>query len=442
MNKLFVSAGLVVIGAAALETAIADDISGPKYWSVGATLRGFYDDNINSDNTKQGSVGFEVLPNVSFHLPLQQTDLGLRYTYGLYYYEDRQEKGQDAIDQTHEVDLWLNHAFNERWKGKFTDTFAVGQEPELLTPNPVTGVATPYRVNGDNLANHGTLALDTDWTRLFSTTLSYNNGFYDYQNTGGFVDYTSGTPFINSPTGGATLAGLLNRDEESAALDLKWHLRPDTTVFVGYQLAWVNYTGDEPIAVVTLPSSSTFVYHSSDRDSVTHYGYLGVQEDFTSNLSATVRGGASYTDVYGEPLYSDTSWAPYADVAITYTYLPGSYVQFGFTHDISASDQISPDTAGRITDYAENSVIYADWNHRITSKLVASLIGRIQYSTYNGGAASSDDTTDYGVGINLDYQINNHLSVDAGYNYDDVESDIAGYTYDRNRVYIGLSANY
>lgn len=445
MKRLFVSAGLAALSAATLESAMADDATGPKYWSVGATLRGFYDDNYYTTSSDQrGSFGFEVSPTISAHVPLQQTDIGFRYTYGLYYYEDRQEKGQDAIDQTHEVDLWLDHAFNERWKAKVTDTFAVGQEPELLTPNPVTGEATPFRLNGDNISNHGGVELDTDWTRLLSSSLTYNNALYDYQNSGGYVADLGGTPaIINNGVGGPSFAGLLDRIEEAVALNMKWHLQPDTTVFVGYQLAWANYTGDEPIAVANIPGrAEPFVYHSSDRDQLTHYGYVGVEQQFTPNLSGTVRVGADYNDVYGNPINSETGWYPYADLSISYTYLPGSYVQLGFTHDLSATDQVTPDSSGRITENAEDSVVYLDVNHHFTPKLTGTVIGRVQYSNYNGGAANNLTTTDYGLGINLSYQINTHVSVDAGYNYDDVVSDLSNYSYTRNRVYLGVTANY
>ena len=438
MKQFFVSAGLVAVSAAALECALADDVTGPKYWSVSASLRGFWDDDYNITGTGRGSWGFEVLPSISIHVPGQQTDFGVRYTYGLYYYEDRQEIGVDAIDQTHELDLWLDHAFNDRWRASVNDSFAVGQEPELLNPNPVTGVATPYRINGDNLSNHGALQLNTEWTRLFSTSLTYNNGLYDYQNSGAYFD-----PNTEMLVNGPSYAGLLDRIEESVALDLKWQVLPETIAFVGYSFSWVNYTGGEPIAVVTLPNSITpFVYHSSDRDSLTHYAYVGVEEEFTPSLSASIRAGASYTDVYGDPLFPSTEWYPYADLSLTYTYMPGSYVQLGFTHAMSASDQVAPDAQGNITQYAENSVIYADINHRITQKLMASVIGRIQYSDYQGGQAASDSSTDYGVGVNLTYQINAHFEVDAGYNFDQVVSDINNYSYSRNRVYLGMTATY
>src|ERR1039457_3632649 len=122
MKKLFVSAGLVALGAAGLQPAMASPAS-PQYWNVSATLRGFYDDNYNITGTKKGSFGAELLPAVSFHVPLQQTDMAIRYTYGLYYYEDRQEVGVNAFDQTHQLDLWLAHAFRS------------GEEPsELQAP--------------------------------------------------------------------------------------------------------------------------------------------------------------------------------------------------------------------------------------------------------------------------------------------------------------------
>ena len=223
-------------------------------------------------------------------------------------------------------------------------------------------------------------------------------------------------------------------------------LRRKPSLFVGYQFSIDNYTGDEPIAItpVTTPSFNG-IYHSQDRDSLTHYGYVGIQHQFTANLGRPGSAGVSYTDNYNDPLNKNTSWAPYADVNLTYTYLPGSYAQVGFTHDISASDQVQPDAAGNMTQYAESSVGYLTLNHRITSQLTASAIGRIQYSTYQGGLASNQSETDYSLGVNLNYMINQHFSVDAGYNYDNVTTmgaQAVDFGYTRNRVYLGLTANY
>jgi hypothetical protein len=241
------------------------------------------------------------------------------------------------------------------------------------------------------------------------------------------------------------LAGLLDRVEQSVSLDLQWHFQPETMGFVGYSLSVANYTGNEPISVFnyrdTLGTQKALVRYSSSRDSLTHYGYLGVQHQFTPNLSGKVSVGASYTDNYNDPLGDVTSVSPYADLNVSYTYLPGSYVQIGFTHDQNATDVASVGQDGSQTDYQESSVIYMDINHRITPKLLATAVARYQYSDYVGGTASSSDSSDYGLSLNLNYQINNHFSAEVGYNFDQLVSGPDG-NYDRNRVYIGMSANY
>jgi uncharacterized protein (PEP-CTERM system associated) len=132
-------------------------------------------------------------------------------------------------------------------------------------------------------------------------------------------------------------------------------------------------------------------------------------------------------------------------LSVSYTYLPGSYVQVGATQDINASDIASVSSSnGSLTQYQESSVGYASINHRITQDLMATIIGRCQYSKFKGGAADSQTQTDYSFGINLHYQINRHFSADAGYNYDTLvtDSNVTDPGYTRNRVYLGLGANY
>ena len=427
MKKIFISAGLAAVSAAGFETvfAAAPDALSPKDWNVSGTLRGFYDDNYAVGGNQKGSFGLEVSPTISLNVPLQQTEFGLRYTYGLFYYQQRQDMGVDAFDQTHQMELWLDHAFNERWRANVTDSFAVGQEPELLQPNQGVGQAVPYRIQGDNMANHANFTLNTEWTRLLSTALHYGNNFYDYQNSGGNAIVPS-------------YAGILNRVEQNVSLDFQWTIQPETMAFIGYNFSLVNYTGGEQIAVNPL---SPLPYMSDSRDLMSHTAYVGVNHQFTANLSAMVKGGVSYTDSYNDPQNS-TSLSPYADLSVSYTYIPGSYVQVGLTHQINATDVVLPGLDGSLTQNQESTVVYADINHRFTPKLLGTVIGRFSSSTFNGGAYNNSSDEAYGLGINLNYQINRHFSTDLGYNYDDLVSGIAGRSYDRNRVYIGLTAKY
>ena len=127
---------------------------------------------------------------------------------------------------------------------------------------------------------------------------------------------------------------------------------------------------------------------------------------------------------------------------MSYTYLPGSYVQFGLTQAHNATDVVQPGADGSLTQYQDTTAVYADINHKITEKLMASLLGQYSYSRYQGGANNDNGDSGINVGLNLTYQISRHFSADAGYNFDDLLSSLAARGFTRNRVYMGLSANY
>ncbi len=412
--------GLAAVGTASLKAAYSPDSGDTsKIWNVSASLRSFYDDNYTTASTgKKGSFGFQVSPQLELNKPMQQTELGARYIYGLSYYQERENLGQDAYDQTHQFDLWLDHAFTERWQSRVQDTFVVGQEPELLTPSG-TGASTLQRVNGNNLVNTAKFSLTTDWTRLLSTVFSYQNTLYNYQNSGGNAANPS-------------LAGLLNRDEHLASLDLQWHVSLTTTAFIGYQYGQILYDGNEPIGGG---------FTSSARDNRSHYGYIGAQHDFFENLSGTARVGVQYAQDYNDP-GATTSLSPYASASLVYTYASGSYAQVGMTHSRNATSQSAVNSVGQITQDQESTVVYGSINHKLTSKLTVGAVANYQNSSYHDGAFNNQTDNDYSLGVNASYTFTRNFSAEAGYNYDDVVSVAPGQSYARNRVYIGVTASY
>lgn len=429
MRKFFVSApttfgavaGLAVAGAASLQLANAQNLNSmeaSKLWSVSGTLRGFYDDNYNTapsaSPARRGSYGFEVSPSLSLNVPLQQTEIGARATYGLYYYQDRMNLDGRPIDQTGQMDLWLDHAFTERWQAKVQDSLAVGQEPELIN----SGVA--YRLPGSNLHNTGIISVDTQWTRLMGTEISYQNNLYHY--SAGFYQ------------------ALLDLIRHDIALNVNWRLQPSLLAFVGYQYEQVNYTGNDPIG-------PGFV--SDNRNNRSHYGYVGAQYNPLNNVELDARAGIQYVDYYNPPAGSSSTdtLSPYANIAATYTYLPGSYVQFGFTQARNATD-VANDvdvSGGKITLDQESSTVYGALNHQITPRITGNLVGKIQYSTFNQGSLNNESQTWYSVGLNLAYAFDPHLSAEVGYNFDYLtaasNSQIAP-GYHRNRIYIGVTGTY
>ena len=434
MNKFVVSVGLAATGMMAIETTASAQYSllgDTKNWNASGSLRGFYDSNYAIGPSKAGSYGLEVSPTITATIPLTQTQIGFLYTYGLQWYEARQNLGVDAYDQSHSFNVWVDHAFNERWNVKIIDSLNIGQEPELLQPGtgtPQTPAVT-FRIAGDNLANNATVTLHTDWTRQFSTELFYSSGFYQYSSQ-------------------STYAPQLDRIDNTPGLDLQWHFTPELTGFVGYQFQDELYTDGAPIGNYGPPEpgfpNGKGVYWSNSRDNLNHYGYVGVSDTFLPNLTGSARVGVQVFQTINDPVGDSTTTSPYADLNLVYTYLPGDNVELGFTETRNPTDVVSVNSQNySITQDQLSSTLYLALNHHITHKLLFSAIGKFCDSSYNGGQFDNQTQTLYSLGLNANYAFTRHFSAEAGFNYDDNSAPAGtGQSYTRDRYYIGISVAY
>src|SRR6185436_13932211 len=214
MKRIVASVGLVAVGASGVTAASAADMTtteGAKPWSVFATLRGFYDDNVNSVPKSQNpteTFGWEVSPGLNLKWTGEQTSLVLGYVYSYLYYDITPPGNADKNDQTHSFQALVTYNFNERNSVKVQDSFVIGQEADLLRAGSTfTGF---QRVPGNNIRNYGGFTFNSELTRLFGVELGYDNVFFHYQDTGAFI--TNG---VVSPSEG----GLLDRLENYVHLD-------------------------------------------------------------------------------------------------------------------------------------------------------------------------------------------------------------------------------
>jgi len=158
------------------------------------------------------------------------------------------------------------------------------------------------------------------------------------------------------------------------------------------------------------------------------------------------KAGFTYNDNYNQPSFdtqSSTSIQPYANIAVTYTYLPGDYVQVGFNESgASVATANISQTTGALTQYQQVLVLYATVNHQITPKLTGSLTGHYQYSTYVGGGNDGAPQDWYSLGLDLAYAFTPWVSADAGYNFYYLTSapGLAGYS--RNIGYASVTASF
>jgi Putative beta-barrel porin 2 len=432
MKKVIASAGLLALGAVGVHDAHADWAAGAdKPWSVSGTLRGFYDDNINTlpnnDPNKVGSFGFEASP--SFHTSLSSgpTTFTASYTYGVSYFSERTP---NHFDQSHDLELFMNHSFNERYALDVEESFIDSQEPDVIEGGAIA------RANGDNFRNVIGFHFTDQATELLNLVFGYSNTFYDY--TGDQSDFPPGSP---------TYGTLLDRFEHLVILNARYQVAEETTAVLGYNFGAVQYISGGAIDGFGSPSIS--------RNNFSHYFYAGVDHNFRSDLSLSARAGVQYVDYYDEDKSlapagnAPSAWSPYASLSVNYTYMDGGIFTLGFIHTKNQTDVTSQGggVPAGLTQDQESSTVTGTITQTLTPlspDLTATLTAQYQNSAYNGGAAGGGNLADnlYSFGANLNYQFTHYISGEVGYNYDLVSSQIVGRGYDRNRVYIGVTASY
>ncbi len=423
MKRIVASVGLVALGTSGLQADTASSLisESTKPWSVSATLRGFYDDNINSvaDNAvlgpyHRGTFGFEVSPAVMLSWPWEQTRVDLGYIYTFKDYQFRPIGNTDTVDMTHSFNATLDHTFNELYHARVSDSFVIGQEPDFLRAGNF--YSTYQRLSGNNIRNYGNATFDGKLTPLLGFEVGYGNALYDY---------------AADPIG-----GVLNRIEQSVHLDSRWQFTPETVGVFGYQFADVDFTADQEI----LPGTGIM---SNARNERGHYGYVGVDQTFRPDLTGSVRVGARYTDYYNDP-YTSGTVSPFVQLSLRWNYAVESYAEIGFVHDRVATDLVGNGGASgtSLTLDSETSAVYGSINHRLCPNVYGGLTGQYQDSTYSGGQYDNQGDRFYTFGANLQYRVTHNFSTRLGYNYDRLESDITGRSFDRNRVYLGVTASY
>jgi hypothetical protein len=456
MNKITMTAGVFALSAASLHAAVdampAGSQQATKPWSISATLRGFYDDNYatSPNSVARDSFGFEISPSASLNLIRDQTAFGISYVYSYRWYQDRDHLDLPPADQAHQINAKLSHAFSPRFKLDLTDSFAIGQEPELLAGG--APVQTSFlRSNGNNLRNFANASFSAGITENLTAVLGYENEYYDYHEQGDNI--ATGRVISNSRS------ALLDRVENRGIINLRQVVLPKTVLVAGYQFESIDYNAPFSSSPIGVPIFTPFGpaelrYSADERDSYSHYFYLGVDQGITPTLNGSLRVGAQYTkwdnlDVVKalNPSVEDDVWSPYVDGSLTWMYMAKSYAQIGVRHQRAQSDIGFIGTSPNLD--TEATSVYGSINHHITGALVGSLIAQYQHSTYDDSISGNTDEDYFMVGVNLTYEINRFLAAEIGYNFDKLDSQIASIensglerSFTRNRVYIGIRGTY
>jgi hypothetical protein len=441
MKRICVSVGLLALGAAAAHAQYAPGLSEletSKPWSLEGTLRGFYDDNyltlpssylaVNpATGTLQtyhsrDSYGIEVSPSIAYNHSVEDTLLSASFVYDLKWYEDR----DGTTDQTYQFNAKMDHEFSERYKLTLAESFVVAQEPGVLDP---TVISTPLRVEGSNIRNTSTADLMIQMTRLFDLHIGYANSVYAYQqNAGDEAPANSGPSY----------SALLDRIDQTAAIDLRWKVLPETTGVLGYQYEHVDYTSPE---YIIYPSAFGPGFRSNSRNTDSHFAYVGADQSFTPDLNGSIRAGAEYVDYYNS---GTSEVSPYVDASLTYQYMRDSTAQVGVKHLHNSTDVAGVTGSTSPVLDEESTAVYASVSHRVTSRFTVAALGQAQYSTFDGGggAYNGKEENFYVLNLDLAYHFTPWLTGETGYSYNKLNTQIADRGYTRDIVYVGIRAIY
>jgi hypothetical protein len=330
-----------------------------------------------------------------------------------------------ALDQAHNAEASVQHAFSDRYKLNVWDRFTYSDRPSIdLEAGPITD---PLRNEGSYYRNIGNAGFTADVTRTLVLDVGYKNVIWDY-----------------SQAGPGSRSALSDRMEHLATGEVGFRATPELTALLGFHYGEVDYNNDETIN----PGSATPL-PSDSRDRKSWYIYAGITYQMSTQWDAAVRIGAQWTDFsnidHWNSVYAGSAaWeeqdnstvTPYVDAFMRYTYNPGSYIRLGVINTINSTDVLALG--------AESVAGYAEWTHRITPRWTVGLLGLIQNSWWIGGGDGVDSNGEilYVAGASLEYSFNKHLLAEVGYGFDNLRSDVETRDYQRNRVYFGLRGVY
>jgi len=458
LNKMPLIVGMVALGAASSHAQYVpgtNDLDHSKTWSLSADFRGFYDDNdatLPRSYFANGAVlhplttwGTEITPSAGLNHSAEKTLVNASYIF-----DARLNENRGPTDLTHQFNGCFEHEFGEGYKLSLHESFVSGQEPTIMDPDIV---ASPLRISGDNKRNTSDVGFKAALNKQFDLHLGYGNTLHAYQQLDGSV---IGYPFVGAQSvyqPVPSYSDLLDRMEQSATLDLEWKATAATTGILGYQFENTSYTSRGYILypygaaspylapVSAPPGSVSSGYRSNVRDSDSHIGFVGAEENFTSELHGSLRIGSEYMDYYK---FHTSRLSPYVDAALTYDYLPGDSVQLGVKHIHNATDIVGAPILGApggipVLDQETTAVSLSE-RHNFSKKFTVSLTGQLQDSDYvGGGTGYKGKGEDFFVAqLSLAYHFTPWLLAETGYNYSRLTSDLPFREYTRNFVFLGV----
>jgi len=415
-----------VAGAAALSSAHAQGLyysgdehkeSLPLKWIVGADV--VFDDNVNPTaiGVGSGESGTSINPyvGVTFISISPQTTWDVYARLGLVYYFDQPSTLQDDVYTQSRVGVDFTHNFSERLRFASRNFIAYELEPDYSY-----GFATS-RQTGEYFYWQTDDSLGYRWTERFAT-------YTGIQLTG--LYYDSSVPNSDRFTWQPYIQG-------------RYQLSPQTVLTADYRYA--QTTGD-----------------GAASDATDHYLLAGIEHRFSATTILIARAGAQFHEV--DNVGSDNSVSPYVELAlnsqINTRFSVRSFLRYGLeNYDTvrAVPNTVLPPALTYEFDSRETLRLGVAGEYAISPRF--SLFGGLDYIPSNfedGRLVNPPPVLPPGVSatacgysedifngyIGLSVKFNDYLYGTLSYNHTTSSSDLLGGDYDRNRVSVGLRAEF
>jgi hypothetical protein len=392
----FAAEGLYYTGTEAQESL-------PIKWSLGANA--IYDDNVAAGSSTDSDASMAVMPNlgVSFTSTTPQTTWDVFGKLGLIYYFDAPESLSDDTFSQSRINASFSHRYSERLRFMSRNYVANELEPDYSygTASGRTGNET-FTWMTDN-------SVGFRWTERLGTY----TGFRFSGNRFDTVEENS-----NDRT---TIEGYEQ---------FRYQLSPQTVLTPEYRYAQTDGSGNAS-------------------DSTDQYFLVGVDHRFSPNTIGIFKTGAQLRDVDE----GDGGLGPYLEIAlqsqINQQFRLGAYTRYG----AEVNNTVLTDDEGNNYDYEDLRVLRVGGNGRYTVSKDLSLLagGDFIFSNYMDGRDVNTSNTygpdKYETSLNgyvgLSYKLTDYLFGNFYYTYTQTFTDISDEReYDRNRISLGLSAEF
>jgi len=400
--------GLLAIGSASAQglhyVVNEPEESLPLKWVVGTTAT--YDDNVYPGfGSEQSSMSINPYVGLSFVSMTPQTTWDVYARLGLIYYMDA-PVGMDDINSQSRAGINLTHRFSERLRFSSRNFISYEMEPDYAS-----GYASS-RATGAYFYWQTDNSIGFRWTQRFGTYTGLRLTGLQYSDT----NYN-------------------NRLTWELYNQCRYQLTPQTVLT--FDTRFSETAGD------TLSSDYSDQYY-----------LIGAEHRFSANTVGIVRAGMQLHSVSDG---SNDSTSPYVEFALTSRineqFSVSAHARFG----IEGYDSVQSLPSGALVEYDDRQTLRLGVSGEYAISPKFSIFGGVDYMPYTYAAGRylvsvpppdlrpnvpdmDEDTINAYLGLSMKF--NQMLTGSLSYNFTTSSSDISSRDYNRNRISLGLSAEF